>query len=103
MKIQHDNHEDRLVILLLGSLSSSGDAQLFADYARQTITADTTSVCIDFNQAAIPDSRFIGRVIELYHYCKGRGIEVRLRADRNRDVAELIRFTELDEFMPLES
>ncbi len=101
MKILIEGDASGPVIRLIGVLSEFGNAERFSQNAMKTLDDNPKFVAVDFTEAALPDSRFISRLISLYTEAKKRGIKTYLLCNGNAEVLDLIRVSHLHAIMPL--
>jgi anti-anti-sigma regulatory factor len=101
VKILVRKKENGTVFMLLGMLTGQNDGTMFMDEVRKTIQSSTTHVIFDFNESSLPDSRFLGKMIELFHENKRKGIKTYLIGGKNEDIVELFKIAYIDKIMPL--
>ncbi len=89
MQLQTDKKGTTLVVRLMGSLSEFGVAEQFHEIVSKQLGPDIKHLVYNFNEASLPDSRFIGRMVEIYKNRHDQ-IKVHVLCDRNEDVKELL-------------
>jgi len=84
----------------MGILTNHSAGQTFIDRVRKETLPDTRYIVLNFNESSLPDSRFIGKLIELYHEYKRSGIKMYLLGSKNEDITDLFKVAYLDRLMP---
>ncbi|MBD3419175.1 MAG: hypothetical protein GF398_03555 [Chitinivibrionales bacterium] len=101
MKVALDTTHTTLVIKLIGSISAFRDAETFYKQVSEKVTDELENIILDFNECSLPDSRFISKILELYHVSRKKEITVNLMCDNNPDVFDIVKLAYLDKIMPL--
>jgi anti-anti-sigma regulatory factor len=101
MNIQFQNLNKGLMVSLYGILFESGNADVFARAVREAMPTGLKYLVFNFNESSLPDSRFISKMIELYHENKRNGVAIYLICGKNEDVADLFKVNFLDKIMPI--
>lgn len=101
MNIKIEKKNQGLVVELVGALYETGNAEAFAKSVREATAEPYRFVVFDFNDASLPDSRFISKIIEIQKENKRRKVATYLLCGRNPDVLEMFRISFLDKLMPV--
>lgn len=101
MKIAFEPFRGGLMVRLLGTLTEMGNADRFRDSVRERLAEKPAFITFDFSEASLPDSRFIGRIVELYHDCKQDLINAYLYCGTNEDVLDIFRIASIEQFIPI--
>jgi anti-anti-sigma regulatory factor len=102
VKIEIERQGARVMFKLLGLVTRTGNAAEFADTVhRAMITADADVIVLDFSEASLPDSRCIGKVVELFREFDAAGKKTYILCHENPDVLELFSLAYVDTFIPV--
>lgn len=89
MQIKVDRKGTALIVQLMGNLSEFGVAGRFYDSVSENISPDIRHLVYNFDQTSLPDSRFIGKMVEIYKNNRDR-VKMYALCDQNDDVKELL-------------
>jgi anti-anti-sigma factor len=101
LEIQTEKQGERLLFRLSGTLSEIGAANRFIDFVREHVRPEIQTLVFDLAKASLPDSRFIGRLIQLSQECTLKKMKIYLYYGENKEVENLIKITNLDGIFPM--
>lgn len=101
MELKVTKKPNGIEIQISGLLTGQKDGNELVSCFLKEIDSQTQYGVLDFSISALPDSRFISRLLELHHNAKNHGIKMYLYCGENNLIQELFRISYLDRIMPL--
>lgn len=99
MEIKILKTDRRVVFTLLGTLCETGAAARFAETVSSAF-GDADHFIIDLSEAALPDSRLMGKLVMLLQNASRTGKRLQIYLGENNEARELFRITHLDAVFP---
>jgi len=88
-----------IIVGLSGNISI-GDADMMSSEVIEAMSHSLTYVVFDFAHASLPNSRFLGKMMEIYKLNRHRGVNTFIFCGENGEVRDLFKAAYVDHIIP---